>query len=119
MRKQSTTKKPPAVDYFKVPRRLWRIMKKHLPAEPKPSQAGGRPRIGNRAVLNGLWYLMWTGAQWKAVQRAWFGVSSSVLHERFQTWQQQGVWDQVFQALVKVYRRERHIQWLWQAVDSR
>jgi len=118
VRKQSTTK-PPAVDYFKVPRRLWRIMKKHLPAEAKPSQAGGRPRIGNRAVLNGIWYLMWTGAQWKAVKRDWFGVSSSVLHERFQTWQEQGVWDQVFRALVKFYRRERGIQWQWQAVDSR
>jgi len=107
------------VDYFKVPRRLWRILKKHLPPEPRPSQRGGRPRIGNRAVLNGIWYLMWTGAQWKAVKRDWFGVSSSVLHERFQTWQEQGVWDQVFRALVKFYRRERGIQWQWQAVDSR
>jgi putative transposase len=118
VRKQSTTK-PLAVDYFKVPRRLWRIMKKHLPAEAQPSQAGGRPRIGNRAVLNGIWYLLWTGAQWKAVKRDWFGVSSSVLHERFQTWQEQGIWDQVFQALVKFYRRERRIRWTWQAVDSR
>jgi len=111
--------KPQTVDYFKVPRRLWRILKKHLPPEPRPSQRGGRPRIGNRAVLNGIWYLMWTGAQWKAVKRDWFGVSSSVLHERFQTWQEQGVWDQVFRALVKFYRRERGIQWQWQAVDSR
>jgi putative transposase len=118
MPKQSTTK-PLAVDYFKVPRRLWRIMKKHLPAEHKPGPAGGRPRIGNRAVLNGIWYLLWTGAQWKAIRRDWFGVSSSVLHERFQSWQKQGVWDAVFRALVKFYRRERHIQWRWQAVDSR
>src|SRR5450756_2737622 len=94
-------------------------MKKHLPAEAKPSQAGGRPRIGNRAVLNGIWYLMWTGAQWKAVKRDRFGVSSSVLHERVQTWQEQGGWDQVFRALVKFYRCERGIQWTWQAVDSR
>lgn len=118
MPKQSITK-PNAVNYFKVPRRLWRIMKKHLPVEPKPSPAGGRHRIGNRAVLNGLWYVLWTGCQWKAVHRDWFGASSSVLHERFQSWQQQGVWDQVFRALVKFYRRERHIQWTWQAVDSR
>ena len=65
-------------------------MKKHLPAEPKPGKAGGRPRIGNRAVLNGIWYVLWTGCQWKAVHRDWFGVSSSVLHERFQTWQAAG-----------------------------
>jgi transposase len=70
-------------------------------------------------VLNGIWYILWTGCQWKAVHRDWFGVSSSVLHERFQTWQEVGVWDKVFQTLVKFYRRERRIQWRWQAVDSR
>lgn len=118
MRKHPITK-PQAVDFFKVPRRLWRIMKKHLPREVRPGQRGGRPRIGNRAIVNGIWYVLWTGCQWKAVHRTWFGVSSSVLHERFQTWQEQGVWDAVFRALVKFYRRERHIQWRWQAVDSR
>ena len=111
--------KPATVDYYTVPRRLWRIMKKHLPAEAPPSPSGGRPRIGNRAVLHGIWYVLWTGCQWKAVQRTWFGASSSVLHERFQTWQEQGIWDPVFGALVKFYRRERRIQWQWQAVDSR
>jgi transposase len=118
MPKHPTTK-PAAVDYFKVPRRLWRLTKKHLPAEPKPTRLGGRPRIGNRAVLNGIWYVLWTGCQWKAVHRDWFGASSSVLHERFQTWQALGVWDSVFRALVRFYARERHIQWRWQAVDSR
>lgn len=86
MQKHPITK-PQAVDYFKVPQRLWRVIE-HLPPEAPPSPRGGRPRIGNRAVLNGLWYLMWTGAQWKAIKRDWFGVSSSVLHERFQTWQE-------------------------------
>jgi putative transposase len=118
MHQQSTTK-PPAVDYFKVPRRLWRLMKKHLPPEPVPDRQGGRRRIGNRAVSNGIWYVLWTGCQWKAVHRDWFGASSSVLHERFQTWQAQGVWDRVFETLAKFYRRERHSQWQWQAVDSR
>ena len=111
--------KPATVDYFKVPRRLWRLVKKHLPAEAAPGPSGGRRRIGNRAVLNGIWYVMWTGCQWKVVHRTWFGASSSVLHERFQTWQTQGVWERVFAALVRFYRRERGIQWRWQAVDSR
>ncbi|HFC09754.1 MAG TPA: hypothetical protein ENJ54_07915 [Chloroflexi bacterium] len=37
--------------------------------------------------------MLWTGCQWKAVHRDWFGVSSSVLHERFQTWQREGRWE--------------------------
>ncbi len=110
--------KPPAVNYHQVPRNLWRKIKRQLPPEPKQRRVG-RPRVTNRAVLNGIWYILWTGCQWKAVHRDWFGVSSSVLHERFQTWQAQGIWDKVFATLVKFYRRARHIQWQWQAVDSR
>jgi putative transposase len=113
-----TTTKPQAVSYHRVPRNLLRKVKRHLPDE-ATGRRPGRPRAANRAVLNGIWYVLWTGCQWKAVHRDWFGVSSSVLHERFQTWQEQGIWDQVLQTLVKFYGRERHIQWQWQAVDSR
>jgi putative transposase len=112
------TTKPQTVDYHRVPRNLWRKVKRHLPSEPKQPRPG-RPRVANRVVLNGIWYVLWTGCQWKAVHRDWFGVSSSVLHERFQTWQQQGIWEEVFRALVRFYGRERHIRWKWQAVDSR
>jgi transposase len=62
---------------------------------------------------------LWTGCQWKAIHRNWFGVSSSVLHERFQTWQQQGIWDKVLQTLVRFYNRQRRIRWKWQAIDSK
>ena len=84
MAKQSSTK-PQNVNYHRVPRALWRRIKKHLPKTQK-RRGPGRPRIDNRAVINGIWYVLWTGSQWKAVHRDWFGVSSSVLHERFQTW---------------------------------
>lgn len=35
--------------------------------------------------------MIWTGCQWKAIHRDWFGVCSSVLHDRFQEWQRSGV----------------------------
>jgi len=62
---------------------------------------------------------LWTGCQWKAVHRDWFGVSSSVLHERFQTWQKVGIWEKVFQTMVRFYARERHVGWKWQSIDSK
>jgi len=65
--------KPAKVDYFRVPRKLWRIIKRELPKEPKKT-GPGRPRIANRKVVDGLWYILWTGCQWKALQREWFGV---------------------------------------------
>ena len=115
--KKDTTK-PKSPNYFRVPRKVWRIAKQHLPnQERKPGP--GRSRKPNRAVMNGIWYILWTGCQWKAIQPQWFGASSSVLHERFQTWQQQGIWEQIFRSLLRFYGRQRRIQWKWQAVDSR
>ena len=115
--KKDTTK-PKSPNYRQVPRSVWRIAKQHLPKqERKPGP--GRGRKPNRAVMNGLWFILWTGCQWKAVGRTWFGVSSSVLHERFQTWQKQGIWEQIFRSLLRFYARKRRIQWKWQSVDSR
>jgi LuxR family maltose regulon positive regulatory protein len=116
--KNKDKQKPKNVDYFRVPRPLWRILKRCLP-KPPPKRGPGRPRADNRAVVNGIWYVLWTGCQWKAVHRTWFGVSSSVLHQRFQLWQQQGIWDKVLQRMVRFYHRQRRIGWKWQAIDSK
>lgn len=112
------TTKPGGINYFRVPRPLWRKVKPLLPKAPRQRKPG-RPPADTRAVLNGIWYVLWTGCQWKAVHRDWFGVASSVLHERFQTWQQQGRFAKIMQVLVRFYARTRRIQWQWQAIDSR
>jgi putative transposase len=106
------------VKYRVVPRPVWRIAKQHLPKQ--PAKAGpGRSRKPNRWVLNGIWFVLWTGCQWKALDKSWFGVSSSVLHERFQTWGEQGVWQAIFRSMLRLYGRKRHIFWKWQSVDTR
>lgn len=112
------TTKPANVDYFRVPRPVWRKLKALLP-KPPAQRGPGRPPADPRAVLNGIWYVLWTGCQWKAVHRDWFGVSSSVLHDRFQTWQQRGLFADLFRVMVRFYGRTRRVQWTWQAVDSR
>ena len=66
--------KPKNVDYFQVPKPLWKRIKKLLPKPPKKRERG-RP-ADNRAVMNGIWYVLWTGCQWKAVHKDWFGVSA-------------------------------------------
>jgi putative transposase len=115
---KNSTPKPKNVDYFQVPRPLWRKIKKVLPKPPK-HHGPGRPRADNRAVLNGIWYVLWTGCQWKAVHKSWFGVCSSTLHERFQTWQRQGVFAQIMRIMVKFYAKQRTIKWKWQSIDSK
>lgn len=112
------SEKPKNVDYFRVPKPLWKQIKRLFPKPPK-QRGRGRPSADNCAALNGIWYVLWTGCQWKAVHRDWFGVSSSVLHERFQTWQQKGIFAAIMKLMVKFYNKRRKIKWKWQAIDSK
>jgi putative transposase len=106
------------VNFHQIPSKLWRKLKKHLPKKPKRVGAG-RPRVNDRNAINAIWYVLWTGCQWKSVEREWFGVSSSTIHERFQTWQQAGIFDRLFKVMVKYYAHEHQIGWKWQSVDSK
>jgi putative transposase len=115
---RNNTTKPKNVDYFKVPDELWGTVRMRLPARPQP-KGPGRPRADDRAALNGIWYVLWTGCQWKAIHRTWFGVSSSVIHERFQTWQEMGIFADMMRAMVLYYQTEREIGWEWQSIDSK
>jgi len=119
MSKATTTRR---VDYFQLPRPLWRKLKKCLPkkSNKKSSRRDGRPRASDRAVINGIWYVLWTGCQWKAVHRDWFGVSSSVIHERFQNWTRRGIFEKLMKRMVEYYAKEHAgIGWRWQAMDSK
>jgi len=113
MKKNNTKSNNP----YCIPGKLWKLLKKQLPKEPK-QKGRGRPRVKNRDVIEGIWYVLWTGCQWKSIQKEWFNASSSVLHERFQTWQEQGIFEKLFKIIVRYYARERKIGWKWQSVDS-
>jgi putative transposase len=121
MSKATTTTRK--VDYFRLPRPLWRKLKKCLPKKTKnkrSSRRGGRPRASDRAVINGIWYVLWTGCQWKAFHRDWFGVSASVIHERFQRWTRMGIFEKLLKRMANYYAREcGGVGWRWQAMDSK
>jgi len=115
MEKDST--KPKKAKHYRMPTKLWRYLKKHLPKSSK-KKGPGRPRVSDRNVMDGIWHVLWTGCQWKSIEKEWFGVSSSVLHERFQTWRASGLFELLFKKMVKYYARECKIGWKWQSVDS-
>jgi putative transposase len=115
---ENITTKPKNVDYYCVPKPLWRKIRKLFPKPPKKGQRG-RPRADDRAALNGIWYVLWTGCQWKAVHKDWFGVCSSVIHERFQKWRRAGMFKKIMRIMAKFYAKRRKIKWKWQSIDSK
>ena len=81
-------------------------------------KGSGRPALPNRQVVNGILFVLRSGCQWKGLKKEWYGASSS-LHQRFQDWNEAGVWKKVYRVMVKYYHTKRHIRWQWQAVDSK
>ena len=87
------------VQEFRISNTLWERLSPHLPAHtPKAHPLGcHRRRVPDRQVLDGIFFVLRTGCQWKALSAT--GIcSSSTAHSRFQAWVQAGVfarlWDE-------------------------
>ena len=77
-------------DGWRLPDELWERLEPALPRR-RRSRKGGRPRLDYRNVLDGIFYVLRTGCQWKAVPKA-FGSGSS-LHRYFQAWRKRGLFE--------------------------
>ena len=73
--------------FAQIPEKMWRRLEPLLPRY-RRSRKGGRPRVNLRGVANGIFYLLRTGCQWKALPPQ-FG-SPSTVHRYFQEWSQHG-----------------------------
>jgi len=106
----------PAVDDgFRIPDALWERLELLLPRV-RPSPKGGRPRLAWRPVLDGIFYVLRTGCQWKAVPRA-FGSGSS-LHRYFQWLVRRGVFERLWDIALQEYDDLKGIDWEWQSLDG-
>jgi len=100
---------------YQIPDALWERIKPLLPP-PKSKKKPGRPRMDDRRAMTAIFYVLRTGCQWKALPRS-LGASSTV-HDRFQEWQQAGVFKGLWQAGVLEYDCAKGLDWEWQAMDG-
>jgi transposase len=94
---------------------FWRYIQPLLPKYPR-HRRGGRPRANLRQVMNGIYYVLRTGCQWKAVP-TYFG-SGSTVHRYFQEWTAVGVFRRLWRDQLKRYDVRRGISWRWQSLDG-
>ncbi len=76
----------------------WLIIEPLLPKIIK-SNKGGRPRTANRQVLDGVLWILKTGARWKDLPREF--PSYQTCHRRFQEWNRNGTILRVLTALAQ------------------
>ena len=100
---------------FRMPDAMWEQIKPLIPPEP-PKPKGGRPRNDNRQMMDAIFYVLRTGIHWKALPRTIAAGSSA--HDRFQEWQQAGVFHKMWEAGLLTYDERKQIEWEWQAMDG-
>ena len=69
----------------------WRVIAPLLPNKPR-----GVPRVDDRRVLNGIFWILRSGAPWRDLPER-YGPRTSC-HNRFVRWRKAGVWDRLMSA---------------------
>ena len=77
----------------------WAIVEPLLPKPVKRADGKGRPRVGNRAILNGILWIMRTGAPWHDLPNKY--PAYQTCHRRFQEWVRAGTFESVLRKLVE------------------
>lgn len=100
---------------YEIPDVLWERIVPLLPP-PKKKKKAGRPRMDDRKAMSAIFYILRTGCQWKALPRS-LGAASTA-HDRFQEWQQAGVFKQMWIDGLLEYDTKKGIDWEWQSMDG-
>ena len=78
----------------------WRVIEPLLPNKPR-----GVPRVDDRRVLNGIFWVLRSGAPWRDLPER-YGPRTTC-YNRFVRWRRAGVWDRLMDAISAALRR-RH-----------
>ena len=82
----------------------------------KPRKKAGRPRREDRPILDGILWLLRTGAQWRTLPTE-FGPKSTC-HDRFQEWVASGAFARAWALLLTAYDDLVGLDLTWQAADG-
>ena len=72
----------------------WALIEPLLPNTPR-----GVPRVDDRRVISGIFYILRTGAPWRDLP-ARYGPYTTV-YNRYNRWAKKGVWLRIFEALAE------------------
>ena len=74
----------------------WHTIKPFLPNKPR-----GVPRVNDRCVLNGIFWVLRSGAPWRDLPKNYGPYTTC--YNRFVRWRRAGVWDQIMDALTAAH----------------
>lgn len=97
---------------------LWTLIDSLLPPPKSRGKSDpGRPRVSDRAAINGILFIVKTGLRWNHLPTLGFGAGATCWR-RLRDWQAVGAWDRLHDLLVAKLREAGQIDFSYAAVDS-
>ena len=87
----------------------WELIEPLLPVAKGRRDKRGRPWAGNRACLEGILWILQTGAAWRFLPTEF--PSPSTCWRRLQRWEEQGVWLRAWRAFLGALDEEGLLEW--------
>jgi transposase len=97
---------------------VWKEIEPLLPRRKPGVKAGrGRPPISDRQAMNGIFFVLKTGCQGRAldVTGIWPG---STAHDRLQKWRKAGVFRECWKKGLQKYDEGKGVDWEGQSLDA-
>jgi transposase len=91
----------------------WKRLATHIPPQ-KPQT--GRPNLDHRQIINGILWVLRTGAPWRDLPER-YGPWSTV-YSRFYRWQKAGIWERIFTHLQAEADAANTLDWAIHDADS-
>ncbi len=103
---------------FRIPDEMWERIEPLIPAPAKAHRfGGGRRRVPDREVLDGIFFVLRTGSQWRALDATAI-CNGATAHRRFQEWQQAGFFEALWEQALRDYDAGVGIDWAWLSIDG-
>ena len=90
----------------------WAVIESHLPKHNRM----GRPRADDRRTLEGILWVLRTGAPWAAMPEK-YG-SYVTCWRRLKAWEEQGVWHRIWQSVLSSLDAQDKLAWAQAFIDG-
>jgi transposase len=104
-------------DGWRISDELWERMKIILPPPPPHPLGCHNPPSEPRKVMDAIFFILRTGAQWNSLSSFGF-IPGSTAHGWFQRWRCAGVFHELWTMLLSEYDDEVGIDWSWLSLDG-
>jgi transposase len=93
----------------------WAKIEPHLPRLPRHPR-GGRPWVSHRAVIDGILWVLKTGARWRDLPNEY--PSPATCWRRLKRWDEDGTWERIWRAFLAELDARGRLQWETAFIDG-